>query len=65
MLETAVALSIVKPLVGVVFSGIVGGAAQAKFKKLWDLPREGVDDLEFVNASGHASSALVGGKSQR
>ncbi|MCH8149831.1 MAG: NAD(P)H-hydrate epimerase, partial [Planctomycetes bacterium] len=48
MLETAIALLIVKPLAEVVFSGIVGGAAQAKFKTLWTLPRKDVDDVEVA-----------------
>ncbi len=48
MLETALALSIVVPLAKVVFSGIVGGAARDKFKKLWDLPRKDVDDVEVA-----------------
>ena len=48
MLETAAALLIAEPLVAVVFSAIAGGAAQTKFKKLWDPPREGVDELEVA-----------------
>ena len=48
MLEIAIALKTVVPLAGAVFSGIVGGAAQAKFKKLWDLPRKDVDDVEVA-----------------
>ena len=48
MLEIAIALKIVVPIAGAVFSGIAGGIAHAKFKKLWDLPREDVDDVEVA-----------------
>ena len=45
MIETAIALAVVVPLAGTVFSGIAGGVAYAKFKRLWDLPRKDVDDV--------------------
>ncbi len=48
MIETAIALAVVVPLAGTVFSGIAGGVAYAKFKRLWDLPRRDVDDVEVA-----------------
>lgn len=48
MLKTTAALLIVKPLAEVVFSGIVGGAAQALAKKVWHLAPKDVDDVEVA-----------------
>ena len=56
MLETAAALVIVKPLVGIVLSAIAGVAASNLYEKIWHRPREGVDELEvgLLKAAFHA-----------
>ena len=46
MVETAIAISIVKPLASAVFAGIVGGAAHSLTKTLWHRPREDVGEVE-------------------
>ncbi len=49
MLETAAAfLVFVKPLAGIVLSAIAGVAASDLYKKIWDRPRAGVDELEVA-----------------
>ena len=48
MLETAIALIVVAPLAEMVLSGIVSGGAYDLAKKLWDKPREDVDDIEVA-----------------